>query len=106
VPLGAEADRGVQDEGRQDRDRIGPLAEEGGNDRRQEQKEDHEAPELIDPEPPERCFRLVGDAVRSDSEESAARLLSGEPLLRIGTEARRNLRGREGVPGMTSDVVT
>ena len=98
VPLGAEADAGVEHEGDEDRHRFHALAEERGDGGGGQEEQHHQAAELPERQSPQRGVRPVGDAVGPGRGEAMARLAGRQTLVGIGAEEREDLRARQRVP--------
>ena len=97
-PFGTETDRRIQKERGQDRASLRTLAEQGRDDRRRQQQEDHEAAELIERQPPRGRLARLGHPVRSEELASAFCVRAREARVGIRVQELGDLVGPQRMP--------
>ena len=99
LPLGQEADGGVQHDDDQDGDRLDVLPEREGDGRGGEQEEDDQVLELCAEDRQRRATVELCEAVQPELFESSGRLGLGQSACGIAPESHRGCGDGERVPG-------
>jgi len=74
-----EAEDRVEEQDDCDHDRVLPIPDETGEDRRPDEDQDQQVPELVDEEPPARAWRRLRQPVRTVAGQALGRS-SGEAM--------------------------
>ena len=106
LPLGQEADGGVQHDDDQDGDRLDVLPEREGDDRGREQQEDDQVLELRTEDRERRATAELGEAIRPELREPSGSLGLGQSACGIAPESLRSLGDGERVPGRRSRMTS
>jgi len=102
VVLLVEADQRVQDDDREDREAIAPLAGDAGDDPRRDQDRDHDALELREQDREGPDGRGLGELVPAVLLESPARLLLSQTEARVRDQELEARLRSHGVPWRTT----
>jgi len=97
--LRREADDGIEHESGQDRRGLQAFAQTPGNPARPEQQQHHDAPELLERQPPEWRFTVLADSIGANARETSCGVAPAEAPFGVRAEPVQDLGNVERVPG-------